>query len=309
MSLKIIVCWLNLVFATEPVVLIDITDPGMDVDDTLALAVMTRDPQMADALQLVVSSDETADHKRARLARWILDQSLCKNVPVVAGLPVDNAKFFLEDKYLSDPVQDTDFVARMTFVITEAKKQNARVVIHAHGALGELKTLLESDATIKDQIDTVVIMAGSFDRVEHNIGRDVTAAEYVLRELGAKTRWVTVHTTASNPEARIQPDAPLVAPWMTSVYGSLLVDSIKAFERYLNDRYPYSLAHDVISLAVCRDVMFPQDKSVVQFDKVRLALKDGKFVRDDTGTETWVSKPTYDFDALSAWVGSLRYIS
>lgn len=306
MSLKIIVCWLNIVFATEPVALIDITDPGMDVDDTLALAVMTRDPQMADALQLVVSSDETADHKRAKLAQWILGQSPCRGVPVVAGLSVDKAQFFLNDKYLSAPVIDTNFIARMTFVITEAKKQNARVVIHAHGALGELKTLLESNVTIKDQIDTVVIMAGSFDRVEHNIGRDRAAAEYVLRELGQKIRWVTVHTTASNPEARIQRDAPLVEPWMTGVYGSLLADSIKAFENYLNGRYPYSLAHDVISLAACRDIMFPQGKSVVQFDKVRLALRDGKFVLDDMGTETWVSKPTYDFDALSKWVGNLR---
>lgn len=305
MSLKIIVCWLNFVFATEPVVLIDITDPGMDVDDTLALAVTTCAPQMADTLKLVVSSDETADYKRARLTQWILGQSPCRSVPVVAGLPVDRAKFFLEDKYLSDPIQDTDFVTRMTVVLSEAKKQNARVVIHAHGALGELKALLESDQTIKDQIDTVVIMAGSFDRVEHNIGRDIVAAEYVLRELGAKTRWVTVHTTASNPEARIQSDAPLVEPWMTGAYASLLQDSIQKFEAYLNGRYPYSLAHDVISLAACRDVMFPQVKSVVQFDKVRLALMNGKFVLDENGTETWVSRPAYDFDALSEWVKSV----
>ncbi len=295
--------------SAQPWALIDITDPGMDVDDTLALMVLTHRLEMADALQLVVSSDETADWKRARLARSLLDQSR-NGAPVCAGACVDGAEFFISDQYLSKQSPDRDYVALMTFVIQEAKKQNHKVLIHAHGSMIELRDLLQSDPTIKDQIDAVVIMAGSFDRVEHNVGRDVAATEYVMNQLGDKARWVTVNTTASNENARIQPDAPLIKSWMTTDYTPLLTESIQKFEVYLNGRYPYSLAHDLISLAACHDVMFPGDHPMVQFTQMGLTLGDqvrrdgsttkGVFTKNPAGTQTWVSQG-YDFTKFLEW--------
>ncbi|MFX0573067.1 nucleoside hydrolase [Nocardia nepalensis] len=178
------------------------TDLFYDPDDLAALIIAAETtPNL-----VVITADETQG-RRARLARYALDQLGRTDVPVIAGLDLGGEKRFLMDDYLDglepQPNDLVDSVARLCDTVSGpidwvgmGPMSNYVAVVTAAPELAERFMLYQMGGWLDNYRDKRV--------ASHNLRTDQVAAGLGLRVAHKPRLMLSDHTNAH--EIRITPD-------------------------------------------------------------------------------------------------------
>ncbi len=163
------------------------TDLGTDVDDILALTLLTKSPKI-DLIGVTTVYGDTA--LRSRLTRATLDLLGRTDIPVFTGesTPLSQKEIFWGGHegtklpiwdYISKPTQHN----AVDFLLNAAETYGKELTIFAIGPFTNIGYALKKDPKFLEKIHELVIMGGAFDRdfPEHNIVSDVISANMMLK--------------------------------------------------------------------------------------------------------------------------------
>ncbi len=185
-------------------VLID-TDIGSDIDDAFALALALQSPEV-DVRGVTTVFCNT--DKRTAIAEMLLKLAGREDIPVHTGLshPIvqremfddaidvnDNVPEWLDefDRYLAPKPHDAP-----EFIIGTLEKAERPMVILTLGALTNIASVLIARPDLKDKIDYLMVMGGSYamNYQEYNFSCDPEAAK-IVAESGLKMKFVGLDIT------------------------------------------------------------------------------------------------------------------
>jgi inosine-uridine nucleoside N-ribohydrolase len=142
----------------EPV-LLD-TDIGDDIDDTFALSLLLRSPEVK-LLGITTTYGDT--RLRARLVDRYLAAVGRAEIPVAVGVPTQAASSFTQAVYARRQAErkHPDGVA---FLLDQVRKDPGKITLIAIGPLGNIRAAIERDRATFRKLRRVVLMSGSIYR-------------------------------------------------------------------------------------------------------------------------------------------------
>jgi inosine-uridine nucleoside N-ribohydrolase len=264
------------------------TDAGGDPDDTLAIALACRLPNVL----AFVTSDETADGARARFVRSIVGDSAL----VLTGLPSPHpGKHVLDELRVSDIEQPPAMQAVLPELLRDVVRDGDMHWVGI-GSYTNLAWLFDSYPALAQSMK-VTLMGGRLnhsenDRPEHNFKVDPDAAMKVAE---AAHELVYVPTTVTtHDQTRIDRTHPLISyleagpePWKAIVLAN--------FDIWFRERFPASYQHDALTLGIALGAV-PYTRST----HVR-ASRPGGLIEDPSSSVTAVAGGV-DYDTFWRWV-------
>lgn len=251
------------------------TDIGTDIDDTWALAMAVRSPELDVRLITTVSGDPLY---RARVARGLLGPG----VPIAIGLGGGSGVHpGTPQRALADAAND-DFEADGVEALVAACAEPLTIV--ALGPLTNLAAALERDPTIAERCRVVAMLGsvrvgyhGHVEPVpEYNVKVDVGAVRTVL----AAPWSVTITPVDTCGTVLLRGDeyqrvrtstAPIVQRVLES-YRKWLGDSVELFDRRST------------TLFDCVAIQLAHDESLVEIEELPLAIDDDGMMRIADGS-------------------------
>ncbi len=192
------------------------TDIGTDIDDSLALALAARSPEIELTGVTTVTGDTAL---RARIARKILSLAGKDDVPVAAGCGTNlmQTKFHLTQGNEGKGILDTDSDGlpyhaghAVDFMIEQIKKTSGKTTLVTIGPVTNVALAILKEPDIIKHIEKLVVMGGCVypewlsqqsgvpleitPRMEYNLCTDPEAAEIVFKA-GMPTVLVPVEVT------------------------------------------------------------------------------------------------------------------
>lgn len=178
------------------------TDIGTDVDDAIALSMILASPEIELRAVTTVSGDS---HRRARIARKLLDLAGRSSVPVAAGVrePVLRQRNFLwlghEGTAIVEPEEPLRVAKQHGVDLLIETVLRERLEVIAIGPLSNLGVAIMKEPGIIDAIPQLTVMGGTIGRhgghsFEYNLGSDAEAALVVLNA-GIPTTLVPLDVT------------------------------------------------------------------------------------------------------------------
>lgn len=171
--------------ASPELVLLD-TDIGDDIDDTFALSLLLRSPE----IRLLGITTAFGDTKlRARLVDRYLAAVGRTGIPVAAGVPTQTTNIFTQAVYaLRQP--ERKHPDGVTFLLQQIRQHPGKITLIGIGPLGNIRAALERDPGTFAKLARVVLMSGSIHRgygpagkppeVEWNVGQDPEGLKALL---------------------------------------------------------------------------------------------------------------------------------
>jgi inosine-uridine nucleoside N-ribohydrolase len=173
---------------TSPELVLLDTDIGDDIDDTFALSLLLRSPEV----RLLGITTAYGDTKlRARLVDRYLAAIGRSDIPVAAGVPTQTAStnIFTQAAYAhrQPERQHPDGVA---FLLRQIRQHPGRITLIGIGPLGNIRAAIKRDPGTFGKLRRVVLMSGSVHRgygppgkppeVEWNVGQDPEGLKTLL---------------------------------------------------------------------------------------------------------------------------------
>ncbi len=194
----------------KPIPLVIDTDIGDNIDDSLALAIACRAPEV-DLRAITTVHGDTI--KRAELARGILSLGGAQKVPVAPGCerpliaPVERQTPLLYDVHPKRPLQRDDLNRDAVEVLLRLSRQHGRVSLLTIGPLTNVAVALRLHPELEQTLE-ITAMAGAFhlDRAETNVRLDPEAAQIVFASR-APVRVIPLDVTIECPLAMWVPEA------------------------------------------------------------------------------------------------------
>jgi inosine-uridine nucleoside N-ribohydrolase len=177
-------------FGVERVV-VDL-DPGDDIDDAFALALIVASPEF-DVVGVSTAWGDTA--LRVRLVQRLLHAAGRDEIPVAQGIATTSTTVFSQARWASRwPVGDKPVQGSVDLLLNAAADHPGEVTLLALGPLTNVAAALRHDPRRFGQFKRIVMMGGSVRRGygraqyapptpparEYNIGSDVAAAQAVF---------------------------------------------------------------------------------------------------------------------------------
>jgi len=268
-------------------VIID-TDAGGDPDDTLAIALACKLPNVL----AFVTSDETPDGRRAKLVRAIVGD----RAPVLTGLPSPNpGKHILGRLHLSDSLEPLLMSDVLPGLIQETV-QDADIAWVGIGSYTNLAWLHQKHPEFTESM-RVVLMGGRMnykegDRPEHNFKIDPDAALRVATEFPRLT--YVPATTTMHEATRVDATHPLV-DYLSSGREAWQVAALENFNVWFEERFNSSYQHDALTLAVALGAI-----RNVALTRVRV-IREGALI-EDPASRVEAVKGSVDYEAFWQWV-------
>ncbi len=163
------------------------TDIGGDIDDALALALALQSPEI-DVRAITTVVDDT--ESRARLAWKELGLFGRQDIPVAAGAretllePLANRPIPAQFKALTaqDTLPASARERAVDLIIRTLLDSPRKMTVVPIGPLTNIALALKTEPRIKEKIERIVLMGGSFDLLipEYNINRDHLASSIVF---------------------------------------------------------------------------------------------------------------------------------
>jgi len=163
------------------------TDIGDSIDDALALAFALQSPELdVRAVTTVIDDVES----KTRLAWKMLGMYNRRDVALAMGAPeplldptTSVASKEFEVLTRNDIIPDAARKRAVDLIIETALQSRGKITIVAIGPMTNIALALKTDPRIKNKIERIVIMGGSYlsSETEYNVKRDRTAAEIVFQ--------------------------------------------------------------------------------------------------------------------------------
>lgn len=270
------------------------TDIGGYLDDALALAIAARQtPQLA----LVVTCDEQ-DGQRARFARLLLDLLDRADVPVVAGVALEEAgRWFWIAGMIPEtvPAQPSNLCAALTRLLSRTD----RLRWLGCGPMSNLAAVLTARPEWADRF-WVVQQGGSFrdghrGPATRNLGRDPVAAREALATVDRPTLVTSKLATTRGPASIDR---------ASTIYRRLREPGAPDWARLLGAHFDRCVAQtrsagimaDVLALSTALGLPF------VELDRDRISVdRAGGIALDPTGREVFYTRG-HDYPALLRWL-------
>jgi purine nucleosidase len=163
------------------------TDIGDSIDDALALAFALQSPELdVRAVTTVIDDVES----KTRLAWKMLGMYNRRDVALAMGAsePLLDPTTSVASKEFevltrNDIIPDAARKRAVDLIIDTALQSRGKITIVAIGPMTNIALALKTDPRIKNKIERIVIMGGSYlsSETEYNVKRDRTAAEIVFQ--------------------------------------------------------------------------------------------------------------------------------
>lgn len=263
------------------------TDAGGDPDDTLAIALACRLPNIF----AFVTSDETRDGARARFVKSLVGN----HAAVLTGLPSPYpGKHVLDKLDVSSSEQPSSMVGELPHMLEQASGDGD---IHwiGIGSYTNLAWLFDSYPQYAESIK-VTLMGGRLnhsktDRPEHNFKVDPDAAVKVA-EVAQNLTYVPT-TVTSHDQIRVDAAHPLIS-YLRSGPESWKMAALANFDVWFAERFPSSYQHDALTLGIALGAVGYTLSSQVR------ATPPGGLVEDPASRITAVAGGV-DYDAFWKW--------
>lgn len=174
-------------FAQKPIPIIFDTDIGDDIDDALALALALQSPELnVRAITTVIDDVDL----RTRLAWKQLGIYGRRDIPLATGASeplLDSVRNNKSRQYEvltdADEFPATARKSAVQLIVETVMGSQEKITLVPVGPLTNIALALKTEPRIKQKIERIVLMGGSFfpPRAEYNILRDRVAAEIVFR--------------------------------------------------------------------------------------------------------------------------------
>lgn len=271
------------------------TDIGDDIDDAFALA-LAGSLKKLDIIAVTTVFRET--QLRAKQAKKLLETIGLQEVPVYAGIkqPIKEQVHLFErdkvnDRGIIEPCQyDESYedmfvseVSAVDLIIEQVKENPKEIVMVCVGPLTNIAMALKKEPKLKDLLDRIVIMGGSFQvtRPEWNIYCDPEAADIVFRSgvdvfcvgLDVTLQCTLEEDLLADFKKQVDPRTKLLNTW---------------FERWVSHfNFKKSVMHDPLAVAtLVSDVCsFNRFKVAVDLLDNRGAIR----FDEEKGTEVYVA--------------------
>jgi len=264
------------------------TDAGGDPDDTLAIALASKLPNIL----AFVSSDETGDGKRAEVVRAIVGG----RAPVFTGLSSPYPGTHVLDQLHIPPTLHPESVDDGFLDLINHAAQDSSLLWVGIGSYTNLAWLHDKNPELAESM-RVVLMGGRMnmkegDRPEHNFKVDPEAAMSVATSFPHLT--YVPATTTMHERVRVDVSHPLISylargnePWQAA--------SLENFNVWFERRFDASYQHDALTLAIALGAV-----RNLSLTRVR-AARDGGLSEDETCRALAVSGGV-EHDAFWQWV-------
>ncbi|WP_024799657.1 nucleoside hydrolase [Nocardia sp. BMG51109] len=277
------------------------TDIGGDPDDMLALILLTL---LEPRLELVITSDEFADFRRAELARHLLKLLGRNDVRVVPGQVLGHSRYRAADGLAPSGIGigAADLYQAVAAVCWNPHRTPVRYL--GIGPMTDLAHLLTTDATQRNplhlnQILRVWQMGGALNyrdprRAEHNFRLDPPAvhevmarARYVSLVMSDHTFTTAIDIDAHSPIYRLLVASEADKPWAGLVRLHL--------DQWFSEFYPASKMHDPLAMTAAIGM------DCVSFERRQFHLAPDSRMSPGTDHVAWLSTGA-DYGRFVNWV-------